>query len=54
MNRKILIWIGLSVGSMVGSYVPMLWGSGFFSFSSVLGSAVGGSLGIWLGFKIGE
>lgn len=54
MERKTLIWIGLFLGSLIGSYIPALWGSGLFSFSSIMGSVVGGVLGVWLGFKMGE
>ena len=54
MSRKTLIWIGLFVGSTIGSYIPELWGAGLFSFSSIVGSAVGGVLGVWLGFKLGD
>lgn len=54
MSRNPLIWIGLAVGSTVGGYIPALLGAGFLSFSSVILSAVGGILGVWLGFKLGE
>jgi hypothetical protein len=49
---KTLIWTGLFVGSSVGGFVPALWQAGLFSFSSVIGSAVGGLAGIWLGIKL--
>ncbi|MBI3627815.1 MAG: hypothetical protein HY220_03700 [Candidatus Sungbacteria bacterium] len=52
MSRKSLIWIGLFVGSMIGGFIPELWGAGIFSFSGTLGSAVGTILGVWLAFKI--
>lgn len=54
MSRKTLVWIGLSIGSLVGGYVPLLWGADVFSFSPLLFSAAGGILGIWLGFKLGD
>jgi hypothetical protein len=54
MSRKTLVWIGLSVGSIVGGYVPQLWGADLFSFSALLSSTAGGFLGIWLGFKAGD
>jgi uncharacterized membrane protein YeaQ/YmgE (transglycosylase-associated protein family) len=40
------------VGSFVGGFVPLLWGAGEFSFSSIIFSAIGGIVGIWAGFKI--
>lgn len=52
MKPKTLIWIGLAVGSGIGSYIPALWGEGLFSMASVLLGALGGAVGIWAGFKI--
>jgi hypothetical protein len=54
MSRKTLVWIGLSIGSLGGGYAPVLWGGDVFSYSALLFSTVGGILGIWLGFKLGE
>ncbi len=53
MERK-FIWLGLFVGSFIGGYLPELWGAGLFSFSSVIGSFLGGVAGIWAGYKIGN
>jgi len=52
MNSKSLIWIFMIIGSAIGGYIPTLWGAGFFSISSVFLTAVGGIVGIWLGFKL--
>lgn len=54
MDRKKLIWFGMTVGSAVGGYMPMLWGGSLFSFTSVILTAIGGIAGIWLGYKIGS
>jgi hypothetical protein len=54
MNTKSLVWIGVFVGSTLGSLVPTLWGAGFLSFSSVIFTAAGGFLGLWLGYKLSE
>ena len=51
MSRS-LIWLGLFIGSTVGSLVPEAWGADLFSFSSILCSAIGGIGGIWLGYHI--
>ena len=48
------IWLGLLIGSTIGSYVPILWGGGLFSFSSLMFGIIGGIIGIFLGFKIGQ
>jgi hypothetical protein len=53
-EKSKLIWLGLFVGSTAGGYIPTLWGADMLSFSSVIGSAVGGILGIWIGFRMGE
>jgi uncharacterized membrane protein YeaQ/YmgE (transglycosylase-associated protein family) len=49
-----LIWIGLTIGSAIGSYLPSLWGEGMFSISSIICSTIGGLIGIWLGFKFSQ
>lgn len=54
MSSKSLIWIGVFVGSTIGSYIPTLWGAGFLSFSSVILSTIGGLIGIWGGFKLSQ
>jgi len=51
MDNKKLIWLGLFLGSLVGGYIPMLWGDDLFSFSSIIFTAIGGFLGIWLMYK---
>ncbi len=52
MDSKSIIWIGMVCGSLIGSFVPSIWGDGMFSMSSVIFTAVGGFAGIWIGFKI--
>ncbi len=51
MSRKTMIMIGMVIGSLLGGYVPTLFGAHGFSFSSLLGSAAGGFLGIFLAFR---
>jgi hypothetical protein len=51
---KKLIWGGMFVGSTAGGFVPMLWNSSAFSMSSIILSAVGGILGIYLGLKLAQ
>jgi len=52
MNRKSMIFWGMMFGSLIGGYVPALWGTDAFSMSGIVWSAVGGFLGIWAGFKL--
>jgi uncharacterized membrane protein YeaQ/YmgE (transglycosylase-associated protein family) len=46
------IWFGVLIGSVVGGFIPDLWGAGLFSYSSVLLSAIGAFAGLWLGYKM--
>jgi len=52
MSRKSMIMFGIVIGSMAGGYVPTLLGADTFSVASLLGSTVGGILGIWLAYKL--
>ena len=53
MEKK-MIWLGLFVGSFVGSYLPTLWGADIFSLWSIILGTVGGLAGIWLGYKLSQ
>jgi hypothetical protein len=50
MQRR--IWVGVLVGSTVGSFIPELWGGDLLSYSSVLLGGVGGFAGLWLAYKM--
>ncbi|MCR4284276.1 MAG: hypothetical protein NUV64_03125 [Parcubacteria group bacterium] len=52
MRDRPLIWVGFFIGSFVGGYIPALWGGGLLSMSSVLLSAVGASIGAWIGYRL--
>lgn len=54
MNPKPLIWIGMFVGSTVGSFIPLLWGDSAFSMSSIFLSTIGGVIGVIGGFKLAK
>jgi uncharacterized membrane protein YeaQ/YmgE (transglycosylase-associated protein family) len=49
---KQAIWVGMVLGSFVGSFIPALWGAGVLSFSSIVLSAVGAMIGIYIAFKL--
>ena len=49
---KKLIWVGVFVGSTIGGYIPVLFGSSLFSFASLFGNGIGGILGIVIAYKI--
>jgi len=46
------IWLGVLIGSVIGGFIPDLWGAGLFSYSSVLFSGIGGLAGLWFGYKM--
>jgi len=52
MESKKLIYLGMLVGSAIGGFVPSLWGDSYLSFSSIVFTAIGGFLGIWLGYRL--
>jgi len=54
MDTKKLCYIGLFVGSSIGGYLPVVWGGEFISFAGIFCSFVGGLLGIWAGYRIGQ
>ena len=54
MPAKFLVFIGMTIGSIIGGYIPVLWGAGLLSYSSVLFSGIGGILGVWIGYKFSD
>jgi hypothetical protein len=53
MGRSPIVLCG-GFGTLVGGYVPVLWGAGSFSLVSLLFSFAGGLAGVWLGVRISE
>lgn len=53
MTKK-WIMLGMMVGSFAGSYIPSIWGASAFSLSSMFFGAVGGIIGIWVGYKVAD
>lgn len=55
MVNKRLIWLGSGLGSIIGAYIPALWGdTSLFSPMSFLLGSVGAIVGIILANKIGR
>ena len=54
MEQKKLIGVCMFIGSIAGGYIPSLWDASIFSLSSVVLSAVGGFIGIWVGYRMGD
>ena len=51
---KTLIWVGMFIGSIIGGYIPVLFGADFISFASVFWSGVGAIIGIIAGYKVAQ
>ncbi len=50
---KTVVYVALTVGSIVGAYVPVvLFGAGELSGASLIGGFVGAIVGLWLGWKL--
>jgi hypothetical protein len=52
MSAKGVVMLGMFIGSTAGSYIPILFGASFLSMASLIGSAIGGILGIYIGYKL--
>ena len=49
---KLLIYIGITIGGIVGAYVPVwILHVDTFSLWSIIFGAVGSFIGLWLGYK---
>ena len=51
MQNKTLYYIATFLGGLIGGYIPVLWGAGFLSISSLIFSTLGGIAGIILVWK---
>ena len=51
MSRKSIIMIAMVIGSIAGAYVPILLGADSI-YVSLIGSTIGGFIGIWGAFKL--
>ena len=54
MPAKTLVFLGMIVGSIIGGYLPALFGVSLLSYTSIITSTVGGFLGMWVGFKLSQ
>jgi hypothetical protein len=54
MGTRSVIGLCAGFGSIVGGYVPVLWGASSFSMVSFLFGIVGAIAGIWAGIRIAD
>ncbi len=52
--QKLFIMVGMTVGSVAGGYLPVLFGASYFSIASLIASTIGGLLGIYAGYRLGD
>ncbi len=52
--QKLFIMLGMTVGSVAGGYLPVLFGASLFSITSLVTSTIGGLLGIYAGYRLGD
>lgn len=52
MSRKSIIFLGMFIGSIVGGYIPVLFGVDLLSFTSILGNGIGGLAGVFIAYKL--
>ncbi len=52
MSTKTAVWIGMTIGSIIGGYIPMFFGADILSFTAVITSTIGGILGVIIGYKL--
>lgn len=54
MSPKVLVYLCMGFGSIIGGYIPTFFGADFISYSSVLFSGVGGIIGVLIGYKLSK
>lgn len=52
MSRKAWIMLGMTIGSVIGGYLPTLVGVSALSITSIIFNAIGGAAGVWISYKL--
>ncbi len=52
MDAKKAVMLGMTIGTMVGGYLPSFFGASIFSPVSLLGNVLGGLLGIFIAYRL--
>jgi hypothetical protein len=45
-------YMGGTAGSILGSFIPSIWGAGQLSLWSLLFFMIGGFLGVWIAYRL--
>jgi hypothetical protein len=51
MDRRI-VWIFVGVGTIVGGFVPVVWGGSALGLASLVFGTLGGAAGLWVALKL--
>jgi hypothetical protein len=51
MNKSLLM-IGMVVGSIIGGYIPTIFGASVFSIWSIILSGIFALIGIWITYRM--
>lgn len=54
MSRGALVMLGMITGSIIGGYLPTIFGVGLFSITGIIFNAIGGLVGIFIAYKLTE
>jgi len=52
MSSRSLVWVSVSLGSLIGGAVPALFGAGALSMAAFVGGVVGSLAGLWAGVRL--
>jgi hypothetical protein len=52
--NKLIMYTLITVGGIVGAYIPSLFGADGFSVWAIVGSTIGGLIGIYAAYKISQ
>jgi uncharacterized membrane protein YeaQ/YmgE (transglycosylase-associated protein family) len=52
VSSKTIVYLFVFIGSIVGAYIPSLWGAGYLSISSLVFSSIGAIIGIIISLKL--
>jgi hypothetical protein len=50
--NKGLLYLCITIGGLIGGYLPVLFGASGLSLISIFGSAIGGFAGIWVAYRL--
>ena len=51
MDRRV-VWLFVGAGTVLGGFVPVLWGGSALGLASLVFGSLGGVAGLWLAAKL--